>query len=164
MKNLSTFTGARLLTMLVLAVTLFAGCKKEKDETPPAPQLAGNPGNPRFNLQFTNHENVDLDLYVKTPSGTTIYYGRKTAQGGTLDVDCLCSSCPNGPNENIYWVPGTAPTGAYEFWVEYYGSCSSSGASSDFTLRVVNNNTIVDTYTGTLSNTNRRSTVYRKTY
>ena len=28
----------------------------------------------KFNLQFTNSENVDLDLYVQIPSGAIIYY------------------------------------------------------------------------------------------
>ena len=149
------------------ALGLVSGCQSEttQDVPDPQPQLAGTPGNPRFNLQFTNSANVDLDLYVKTPSGTTIYYGNKTAQGGRLDVDCLCSTCPNGPNENIYWVPGTAPTGTYQFWVQYYGRCGTSTApTSDFTLRVVNNSTVVATYTGTLSQTLNKSAVYTKTY
>ena len=138
------------LASLVLAgtaLTLVSGCTKKEEQAAPAVQLAGTPGNPRFNLQFTNQANVDLDLYVKTPNGTIIYYGRKSSQGGVLDVDCLCGNCPNGPNENIYWVPGTAPSGTYQFWVEYYGRCSgaASSATSDFTLRVVNNSTVVDT-------------------
>lgn len=162
----------RLLASVALAMTsvalgLVSGCHSEtSDIVPqPQPQLAGTPGNPRFNLQFTNSANVDLDLYVKTPSGTIIYYGNKSAQGGRLDVDCLCTACPNGPNENIYWVPGTAPAGTYQFWVQYYGSCGSSTApTSDYTLHVVNNNTVVSTYTGTLSQTLNKSAVYSKTY
>ena len=167
MQRSSIFSlGTKVLVTAAAAMALVIGCKKDEPAAvAPQPQLAGAPGNPRFNLQFTNPDKVDLDLYVKTPAGTTIYYGRKSANGGTLDVDCLCTNCPNGPNENIYWVPGTAPTGQYEFWVEYYSSCGgSSGATSDFTLRVVNNNTIVQTYTGTLSSSIRSSTRYTRTY
>jgi uncharacterized protein YfaP (DUF2135 family) len=113
--------------------------------------LAGQDGNPRFNLQFTNSENVDLDLYVKTPSGAIISYSNRTADAGTLDVDCLCGSCASGPNENIFWVNGTAPTGQYEYWVNYYNNCGTSGSASSFTLRVIKNGTIITTQTGTLS-------------
>jgi hypothetical protein len=124
--------------------------------------LAGNPGNPRFNLQFTNSQNVDLDLYVKTPSGNVISYTNPTANNGKLDVDCKCSSCPNGPNENIYWVNGTAPTGTYQVYVKYYNKCSSASTfqPSDFTLRILNQSTIIQTFTGTLSTQNQTSSTY----
>lgn len=105
--------------------------------------LVGATGNPRFNLQFTNENNVDLDLYVRTPSGAVIYYGNPTADGGTLDVDCYCSSCPQGPNENIFWQNGTAPSGTYEYWVDYFGSCGGGNASSDYIIRVLRNNTVL---------------------
>ena len=156
--------GLLALTLLSLAGTAaLSGCSDKKEEA--APQLAGTPGNPRFNLQFTNDEEVDLDLYVKTPNGAVIYYGNREEQGGELDVDCRCSACPNGPNENIYWVPGTAPSGTYQFYVKYYSSCGgASSPSSTFTLRVVNNNTILKTYTGTLDANNRQSQTYSHTY
>jgi len=113
--------------------------------------LVGQEGNPRFNLQFTNGDNVDLDLYVMTPNGTTIYYGNTYAENGELDVDCLCGDCPQGPNENIFWESGTAPSGTYRYWVDYYESCDGDGASSDFTLRVIRNGEVLATKTGTLS-------------
>lgn len=121
--------------------------------------LAGNPGNPRFNLQFNNEANVDLDLYVVTPNGNTIYYRNPSADNGTLDVDCKCSSCPQGPNENIYWVNGTAPHGTYQVYVKYYDKCGSTYQSSNYTLRILNQNNIIQSYTGTLSTLNQTSTV-----
>jgi uncharacterized protein YfaP (DUF2135 family) len=141
------------ISLLLFALTLgfFTVSCSSDDDSNEAEELVGAPGNPRFNLQFTNPDNVDLDLYVKTPSGTVIYYGNVTADGGTLDVDCLCGSCPQGPNENIFWENGTAPSGTYEYWVEYFGSCSSGSPSSDFTIRVVRNNTVLTTKTGTLT-------------
>jgi uncharacterized protein YfaP (DUF2135 family) len=113
-------------------------------------ELVGQEGNPRFNLQFTNGDNVDLDLYVETPNGETLFYGNKMADNGELDVDCMCSSCPQGPNENIFWENGTAPSGTYKYWVNYYSGCGGE-ASSDFTLRVIKNGTVLTTKTGTLS-------------
>ncbi|MFA7445939.1 MAG: hypothetical protein WCY89_08330 [Flavobacteriaceae bacterium] len=142
----------RMSFMLFAAVAII-GCSKDEssDDDTGGGDLVGNPGNPRFNLQFTNPDNVDLDLYVETPNGTIIHWANPTGQGGTLDVDCYCMSCSQGPNENIYWENGTAPSGTYKYWVEYYGSCGSSSASSSFTLKVLKNSQVITTKTGTLS-------------
>jgi hypothetical protein len=110
--------------------------------------LQGESGNPRFNLQFTNSANVDLDLYVQTPDGSIIYYGNSTGQGGEHDVDCACGD--NCNQENIFW-DGNGPSGQYKFWVDYYGGCAGGTPSSNFTIKVMNNNTVVMTKTGTLS-------------
>lgn len=139
-----------------------SSCKKDKkDDSEEIETLKGNPGNPRFNLQFTNEENVDLDLYVTTPAGNTIYYDDLEHDGGSLDLDCLCDDCPNGPNENIFWVDGTAPKGTYKFWVEHYENCNADeNYTSNFTLRLIKNDVILAKYTGTLSEDNNKSMVY----
>lgn len=148
------------LLFISLSVSLSSlKCKKD-DEEEENSEIVGNPGNPRFNLRFTNETNVDLDLYVRTPNGTVISYANSFGQGGTLDVDCLCGSCPDGPSENIYWQDGTAPNGTYQYWVEYYDDCNGGSPSSTFTLRLMKNGTILETKTGTLSASNRKSTVY----
>lgn len=120
-------------------------------------QLVGNPGNPRFNLQFTNDANVDLDLYVKDPNNETIYYRnlRAIRSPGQLDVDCKCTGCPQGPNENIFWpLNQQSPKGQYEFWVNYYDYCTTL-QSSAYTVRVTNDSRssspVVFQATGTLS-------------
>lgn len=114
-------------------------------------EIVGQKGDPQFNLQFTG--DIDLDLYVEDPAGNIIYWGNTyTQSGGQLDVDCLCRTCPNGPNENIFWpTDGSAPRGTYRFWVQYFESCSGSGASSNYTVRVLENGRVVDTRTGSLS-------------
>ncbi len=124
--------------------------------------IVGASGNPRFNLQFNNEQNVDLDLHVLTPNGIELYFSNKSGDGGQLDVDCLCGTCPNGPNENIYWEPGTAPHGQYKYWVQYYNNCGVAGASSAYTLRRLVNNTVVSTNSGTLSS--GKSPVYLFNY
>jgi len=142
----------KFLMITMALCTIFLGCSEDDDtDADSGLNLAGQAGNPRFNLQFTNSDNVDLDLYVRTPNGTIIYYGNPSAQGGNLDVDCLCGGCPQGPNENIYWLSGSAPSGDFEYWVDYFGSCGNSSASSNFTLRVMRNNEVLVTRTGTLS-------------
>lgn len=140
-----------MLSMLSL-FTIFTTCNKSdysKDEI--TEELVGQDGNPRFNLQFTNPENVDLDLYVQTPTGAIIFYGNLSADAGTLDVDCLCGDCPQGPNENIFWENGTAPSGTYKFWVDYFGACNEDEASSNFALRVIKNGVVLQTKTGTMN-------------
>ena len=153
---MKTFSLIRLLALFVLgAFLLLPGCRREVDIA--LPKLAGNPGNPRFNLVFTNERNVDLDLYVRDPNGETLYYSRKRASrsGGQLDVDCKCGSCPQGPNENVFWpLAPTSPRGKYEVWVNYYDNCTSPLQPSSYTLRVIDDSRrspIVFTATGSLT-------------
>ncbi|MBC7568191.1 MAG: hypothetical protein H7319_00460 [Spirosoma sp.] len=153
MKNLSP---ARLIVLLILGLFLtLPGCRREVDIA--LPKLAGNPGNPRFNLIFTNETNVDLDLYVTDPNKETLYYRRRTASksGGKLDVDCRCGSCPQGPNENIFWLLApTSPRGKYEVWVNYYDNCTSPLQPASYTLRIIDDSRrspIVATFTGSLT-------------
>jgi uncharacterized protein YfaP (DUF2135 family) len=145
-----------LFTIAFIALIGFGCAEEEVGET-----LIGQPGNPRFNLKFDNEENVDLDLYVETPNGVTIYYANARADKGELDVDCECDECPQGPNENIFWKEGTAPEGVYKYWVEYYGSCTSGG-SSNFTVKVARNQQVLETNTGSL--TSGRSTKWSFTH
>jgi uncharacterized protein YfaP (DUF2135 family) len=149
----------RLGTVLpLLALLLLTSCRK-KDE----PGLVGQPGNPRFNLQFDNEENVDLDLYVTDPNGETVSWSNPIARsGGELDVDCLCGACDQGPNENIFWPEDdSSPRGTYRVWVEYFDACGGGSPMANFTVRVLNNRQVIDTYQGTLAG--GRSTVWTYT-
>ncbi|MFN4144996.1 MAG: NlpC/P60 family protein [Runella sp.] len=105
--------------------------------------LVGNAGNPRFNLRFTNEQNVDLDLHVRTPAGFEIFYARPldATTRGQLDVDCLCRNCPNGPNENIFWpLDRGSPVGRYRFWINYFEACAGAGTNtaSNYEIFVIN--------------------------
>jgi hypothetical protein len=120
--------------------------------------LVGQDGNPRFNLKFTGA--VDFDLYVKDPSGEVISYSNSSsASGGVLDVDCIC--CGHG-SENIFWEDGTAPSGTYEYWVDFYSYCSDP--SSDFTITLTRNGTTIVTQSGNLSVVNEESTHWTYTH
>lgn len=144
------------LLIILLSLSLFSlascGIFGSDDDDDGAADIVGSIGNPQFNLVFDNENNVDMDLYVRDPNGETIYFANsRSASGGELDVDCQCVSCPNGPNENIFWETGSAPSGTYTYWVDYFGSCSGGSASSSYTLRVLQNGQIVETKTGSLS-------------
>lgn len=144
------------ITSLVLLVLAFSCHKKNPD-----PKLVGQPGNPRFNLQFTNETGVDMDLHVVDPKGNEIYYGnRSTSDGGQLDIDCKCGNCEDGPNENIFWPDGKGLKGTYKCWVQYFTYCEDVAATSDFTLRVAVNESVKATFTGKLSDDNARSEVF----
>lgn len=141
----------KFLQIIIILVTgsLLFSCSSSNGSS--EDELVGQDGNPRFNLVFTNPDNVDLDLYVKTPSGAIISYSNPVADLGTLDVDCLCGDCTQGPNENIFWENGTAEAGTYEYWVNYFGDCGTVGSSSNFTLRVIRNGAVLETKTGSLN-------------
>lgn len=160
MKKLSFII--RTVAFAMMATAAFHSCKKPE---PVEEQLVGRPGNPRFNLQFDNEENVDLDLYVTDPRGETIsYLNPYSNSGGELDVDCLCGNCFQGPSENIFWPEDdSAPRGRYRFWVEYYGQCNNGGnTASSYTVRVTMNRQVVATYQGTLSSGSSQVWIYEK--
>lgn len=117
-------------------------------------EFVGQDGNPRFNLKFTG--DVDFDLYVKDPEGSIISYIYTTSpSGGELDVDCVC--CEHG-SENIFWTDGSAPTGTYEYWIDFFSACNSS--SSSYTLTVTSNGSVMDVKTGNLSSVGDESQHY----
>lgn len=120
--------------------------------------LLGQEGDPRFNLHFDG--SVDFDFYVKDPSGETISYSNSmSASGGILDLDCIC--CPDG-FENIYWPSGSAPSGTYEYWVDFFGDCND--ASSSYTITVTSNGNVKDTKSGSLSTIGQESQHYTYTH
>lgn len=72
---------------------------------------------------------TDLDLHVRTPDGTEIFYGNKIAGGGELDVDQCASGCDPGMHvENVTFAQ-LPLVGTYEvFIVNYSGAAAASYA------------------------------------
>ena len=135
----------RLLEVLV--VLSVAGCDPLAD----AP-MVGEDGDPRFNLYFDNQLQADLDLHVIDPDGEEISWENSSSEsGGSLDIDCKCSTCPDGPSENIAWTGGEAPSGTYSVWVAHYGACENyDGAGANFLVRTARAGEVKDSYRGTL--------------
>jgi len=77
----------------------------------------------------------DIDLHVRQPNGTEIYYDHQTdsSTGGALDVDNQNGG--NGSAENIYWAE--PPKGEYLVSLVYYKKSESSGVAGSGTCKVV---------------------------
>jgi hypothetical protein len=91
----------------------------------------------------------DYDLHVLTPLGNEIYYGNRSVDGGTLDVDqCVGNGCEAGIThvENIVF-DATAPTGTYEVWVVNF----NGGGAGPFTIEVAGD--VNQTFNGSLTMT-----------
>ena len=88
-----------------------------------------------FALIWDNYN--DVDLHVKTPSGTIINYQRKQYAGGHLDVDKNVASNAKVPNpiENIRW-DRNAPKGKYEVFANLY-SVDPRNRGQDTNLKFV---------------------------
>lgn len=142
------------ICFLGMMVLLLGSCKRDYDEVLPPIPLAGEAGNPRFNLIFDNELSTDIDLHVLTPLGEEIYFGNpSSASGGNLDVDCICAC----PDENIYFpLDGSAPKGTYTYWANFFNNCTPS-ATSNFTIRVLEGNRIMAVREGTLTTVNEKS-------
>jgi len=73
---------------------------------------------------------ADLDLWVVDPCGNRIDWlnSLRTCQGsdGRLDQDNRCSGVTGRP-ENIFWSTNP-PHGTYKVYVDYWSTCSVSGA------------------------------------
>jgi hypothetical protein len=97
----------------------------------------------------------DFDLHVLTPLGNEIYYGNRSIDGGTLDVDqCVGNGCEAGIThvENIVF-DATAPTGTYEVWVVNF----NGGGAGAFTIEVAGD--VNQTFTGSLTATSREESM-----
>jgi len=124
----------------------------------------GQTGDVSFRLTWNGPQ--DLDLHVIEPGGERIYYSNPTsATNGQLDVDSNagCGSESPSPTENIFWPEGSAPRGTYEFWADLWSNCSGSDTPA-YTLRVFEGDTVVQTYTGSISSSTEQSPHYTHTY
>ena len=85
-------------------------------------------------MTLTWSETTDLDLYVKTPNGGTIYFGEKRGQGGGyLDVDNTAGG--QGSCENVFWK-SKPPHGRYRVEVLDHSKRESS-TSTPFNVDVL---------------------------
>jgi hypothetical protein len=99
-------------------------------------------GTLRISLAF--EIDTDLDLHVETPLGSEIYYGNRSADGGTLDVDQCVSSCGTGSHVENVVFDDNAPPGNYTVHVRNF----NGRAGGAFTVEVAG--TVNRSFSGTL--------------
>jgi len=115
-------------------------------------------GNPQFTLIWDSK--ADLDLHVKEPGGSEIYWEeRKGTDGGELDVDDVDGFGP----ENIYWGggldQGNGPPGEYKWYVHYYAGFDGRSGPTRWKVRLkIGGKATV--FEGKLRGINDRSKIY----
>lgn len=79
-------------------------------------------GDIQISLAWNNKN--DLDLHVRPPCGTEIYFSKKKACGGVLDVDrnVFPWGATNKAIENVYFAGGAAAAGSYTVLVKHFNN------------------------------------------
>ncbi|QJW96775.1 hypothetical protein [Frigoriglobus tundricola] len=88
------------------------------------------------------YDTNDLDLHCVDPDGFEIFWKpdhRRSRSGGELDVDrnAGCQDPIAEPVENIYWAKGTAPSGTYSVYLNFYQQCPRGPTESDYKINVL---------------------------
>lgn len=102
------------------------------------------------NLILTWNTDDDLDLHVRCPDGTQIFFANQRACGAVLDVDqnMADNSVTREPVENIFWADTNAVPGEYTVWVDRYKSRSSGDQATNFRVELRINNQQVESHDG----------------
>ncbi|UXN02908.1 hypothetical protein [Bartonella sp. HY406] len=90
----------------------------------------------------------DLDLSIRCPNGTRVYFKRRSSCGATLDRDAnqRPDMLSREPVENIYWSDPSKIPPKIPVYVDYYDNHGDPRPNTPFRLRI--RKTIVDPQTG----------------
>ena len=103
------------------------------DCPPPVPTT----GDVQVLLSWNNYN--DLDLICTDPYDESVWFkNRRVSSGGQLEID-MNVEYPDSktPIENIYWEPGSAPTGTYNVYVLYYRRHESAIDETPYNIKVI---------------------------
>lgn len=91
-------------------------------------------------------EETDLDLYLRTPNGSVIYYLDRNADGGAfLGDNCIGGACEGDLNETIVWEhQAVAPSGEYAVWVVNHDGLEAAS----YTITVQSDKGHIDSFSG----------------
>lgn len=106
-------------------------------------------GSSQVSLWFDQY--TDMDLHVKEPDGTEIYYGNTSSDSnGFLDLDSNpACSIDKVNNENIYWQK--APSGQSSVILHYWKACTDKPVNWIVSVRKENT---LSVYGGTMKESN----------
>jgi subtilisin family serine protease len=93
-------------------------------------------GDVQILLSWNNYN--DLDLICTDPSGESVFFrNRNVSSGGQLEID-MNVEYPDSktPIENIFWPPGTAPSGTYNVYVLYYKNHPHTINETPYSIKV----------------------------
>jgi hypothetical protein len=79
---------------------------------------------------------TDVDLHCQTPTGTDIYYGNLSDDGGQLDLDSNPACRIDGRNQEHIVFGSDAPAGTYIVRVDYWSDCNNQPANWTVTTTV----------------------------
>lgn len=118
-------------------------------------ESTGQKGNLKITLLWNFQ--ADIDLHVKGPNGTEIYYkaNKDEATGGFLDVDNRKGG--QGAAENIFWE--NPPSGEYEVSVVYYEAVGDIPQTGTCNVVVFNGEEDPKTYQLTMETVKQRKDV-----
>ncbi|MGE0352020.1 MAG: YfaP family protein [Gemmatimonadales bacterium] len=102
---------------------------------------------------------TDVDLHVIDPDGEEIYFGNLTsASGGTLDLDSNpACNLDNINNENVVWPTGTAPSGTYTVFLDYWSDCSQP--VSNYVVTVLIRGQPAQIFSGSMTTTGQQAQI-----
>ena len=103
-------------TTRIVCCAVLAACTPRLEPAPASPGAATTEG---LSVRLTWSAAVDLDLYVTTPRGETIYYANP---GPAFVVDARCDAAPSGRLEEVRWR-NPAP-GRYRVGVDFPEACA----------------------------------------
>lgn len=107
---------------------------KEAVDCTPSPST----GDVQVLLNWNNYN--DLDLICTDPNGESVFFRNPTvSSGGQLEID-MNIEYPDSKNpiENIFWQPGTAPSGTYNVYLLYYKKHEPSINETAYSIKVKN--------------------------
>jgi subtilisin family serine protease len=107
-------------------------------------------GDVQILLSWNNYN--DLDLICTDPNGESVFFkNRNVSSGGQLEID-MNVEYPDSqtPIENIFWEPGTAPSGTYNVYLLYYKKHEQNIDETPYSIKVKHSGKM-DEYKGVIS-------------
>ena len=126
--------------------------------TLPVQIVASGQSSSRLQVSLSWSAPIDMDLHVKTPANTEIFWDNQSdGTGGSLDVDSNAQCViDNIDQENISWGSTAPPLGTYTISPHLYSNCSQSG-SFPYVV-TINNNGVQSIVRGTFVSTDNDNT------